>query len=238
MGSTEGTGDKKATEKVVKAVPDGDLVYYNWAEYLDPQLMKDFEKRYGVKVRESNFDSMSAMMAKLRSGNRYDLIFPTADYVDRLRGANQLLRIDLAQLKNAGNAYDYFAKPWYDPAADHTIPYALYATGIIYRADKLNDLSGSWNDLANETAAGKTYLLDDYQEVMGAGNWPPAQSSTTTSPRGGREVQAMGPGPQAQAAWLLHRRHPEHGVRQRLDPPWLERRRDQRPQPGQEARDY
>ena len=170
VGSTEGTGDKKATEKVVKAVPDGDLVYFNWAEYLDPQLMKDFEKRYGVKVRESNFDSMQGMMAKLRSGNRYDLIFPTADWSDRLRSANQLLRIDKAQLKNAGTAYDYFAKPWYDPEADHTIPYALYATGIIFRSDKLSDMSGSWNDLGNETAAGKTYLLDDYQEVLGAGN--------------------------------------------------------------------
>ena len=32
---------------------------------------------YGVKVRESNFDSMQAMMAKLRAGNRYDVIFPS-----------------------------------------------------------------------------------------------------------------------------------------------------------------
>jgi spermidine/putrescine transport system substrate-binding protein len=170
VGDSGTTASKKSTEKVVKAVPDGDLVYFNWAEYLDPELVKDFEKRYGVKVRESNFDSMSGMMAKLRAGNRYDLIFPTADYADRLRGANQLLRIDKAQLKNAGTAYDYFVKPWYDPEADRTVPYALYATGIIYRSDKLDDLTGSWNDFGNETAAGKTYLLDDFQEVLGAGN--------------------------------------------------------------------
>jgi spermidine/putrescine transport system substrate-binding protein len=170
VGSTEGTADKKATEKVVKAVPDGDLVYFNYAEYLDPELIKEFEKRHGVKVRQSNFDSMPSMMAKLRSGNRYDLIFPTADYVDRLRGANQLLRIDKGQLKNAGTAYDYFDKPWYDPGADHTIPYALYATGIIYRSDKISDMAGSWNDMGNETAKGRSYLLDEFQEVLGAGN--------------------------------------------------------------------
>ena len=100
-GCGVGTGDsggtkaaKKATEKVVKAEPDGDLVYFNWSEYLDPKLMKEFAKRYGVKVRESNFDAMQGMMAKLRSGNRYDIIFPTSEYVDRLRHANQLLRID------------------------------------------------------------------------------------------------------------------------------------------------
>ena len=83
------------------AKPDGDLVYFNWSEYLDPKLIKDFEKRYGVKVRESNFDSMNGMMAKLRSGNRYDVIFPTADWAQRLIKGNQLLRFDKAQLKNS-----------------------------------------------------------------------------------------------------------------------------------------
>jgi spermidine/putrescine transport system substrate-binding protein len=106
---------KKTTERVVKAVPDGDLVYFNWSEYLEPKLMKKFEKQYGVKVRESNFGSMQGMMAKLRSGNRYDLIFPSSEWADRLRKANQLLKIDKGQLKNTDNVYDYFAKPWYDP---------------------------------------------------------------------------------------------------------------------------
>jgi spermidine/putrescine transport system substrate-binding protein len=123
-----------------------------------------------VKVRESNFDSMQGMMAKLRSGNRYDLIFPSSEWVDRLRKANQLLRIDLDQLPNADTVYDYFATPWYDPQADHTVPYAMYATGIIYRADKIGDMSGSWNDMVNPTADGRAFLLDDFQEVIGAGN--------------------------------------------------------------------
>ena len=91
-----------------RRTPDGDLVYFNWSEYLEPKLIKAFEKEYGVKVRESNFDSMQGMMAKLRSGNRYDVIFPTSEWVDRLRKANQLLRIDLEQIPNASTVYDYF----------------------------------------------------------------------------------------------------------------------------------
>jgi spermidine/putrescine transport system substrate-binding protein len=159
-----------ATEKVVKATPDGDLVYFNWAEYLDPQIMKDFEKRFGVRVRESNFDSMQGMMAKLRAGNQYDLIFPSSEWVDRLRQGNQLLRIDKEQLSNLGDQLDStFANPWYDPNTEHSIPYALYATGLIYRADKVQ-LTNSWNDLKNEDAKGRTYLLDDFQESIGAGN--------------------------------------------------------------------
>jgi spermidine/putrescine transport system substrate-binding protein len=157
------------TEKVIKAVPDGDLVYFNWSEYMEPKLIKAFEKQYGVKVRESNFDSMQGMMAKLRAGNRYDVIFPSSEWVDRLRKGNQLLRIDQGQLPNAANVYDYFGTPWYDPKADHTVPYAMYASGIIYRKDKV-EMTGSWNDIGNEAAKGRAYLLDDFQEVIGAGN--------------------------------------------------------------------
>ena len=157
-------------ERVVKAEPDGDLVYFNWSEYMEPKLIKAFEKEYGVKVRESNFDSMQGMMAKLRSGNRYDVIFPTAEWVDRLRKANQLMRFDLEQIPNASSVYPSFEAPWYDPEADHTLPYTMYASGIIYRADKISEMTGSWNDMGNPSADGRAYLLDDFQEVIGAGN--------------------------------------------------------------------
>ena len=170
VGDEAGSSATPAPAKKTAAKPDGDLVYFNWSEYLDPKLIKDFEKRYGVKVRESNFDSMNGMMAKLRSGNRYDVIFPTADWAQRLIKGNQLLRFDKAQLKNSEAVYDYFAKPWYDPDADHTVPYAMYATGIIYRADKISDMAGSWNDMVHPGAQGRAYLLDDFQEVIGAGN--------------------------------------------------------------------
>jgi spermidine/putrescine transport system substrate-binding protein len=177
----EAKAPKKATEKLVKAEPDGDLVYFNWSEYLEPKLFKKFEKQFGVKVRESNFDSMQGMMAKLRSGNRYDLIFPGAEWVDRLRKANQLLKIDKEQLPNAASVYDYFAKPWYDPGADHSVPYAMYASGLIYRKDKLQ-LTGSWNDLGVPEAQKKVYMLDDFQEVIGAGNLVNGNKLNDTDP--------------------------------------------------------
>jgi spermidine/putrescine transport system substrate-binding protein len=169
VGNTEPASEEQ-TQRVVEAKPDGDLVYFNWSEYLEPKLIKEFERQYGVKVRESNFDSMQGMMAKLRSGNRYDVIFPSAEWVDRLRKGNLLLQIDRAQIPNSDAVYDYFANPWYDPESDHTVPYAMYATGIIYRADKVSGMTGSWHDMSNAAADGRAYLLDDFQEVIGAGN--------------------------------------------------------------------
>ena len=118
--ATRGSGSKEETEKVVKAKVDGDLVYFNWSEYLDPELIKKFEKRYGVKVRQSNFDSMAAMLAKLRSGNRYDIIFPDQSVTPRLVAGNQLLKIDHDQLKNFDQVFEFFHDPVYDPGAAHT----------------------------------------------------------------------------------------------------------------------
>ena len=110
-----GGGSKEDTEKVVKAKVDGDLVYFNWSEYLDPELIKAFEKKYEVKVRQSNFDSMASMMAKLRSGNRYDVIFPDQSVTPRLVASNQLLKLDRDQLKNYDQVFEFFHDPVYDP---------------------------------------------------------------------------------------------------------------------------
>src|SRR4030081_126283 len=84
--------------KYPKAQIDGDLDYFNWSQYLSPDLITGFEKKYGVKVNSTNFDNMQSMMAKLNAGIPYDLTFPTMDYVDQLVRANALLPIDHTQL--------------------------------------------------------------------------------------------------------------------------------------------
>ena len=53
---------------------DGDLVYFNWADYLAPSVVKGFQEEYGVKVIESNYDSMEGMYAKLAAGNQYAVL--------------------------------------------------------------------------------------------------------------------------------------------------------------------
>ncbi len=150
---------------------DGDLVYFNWADYVHPKSMKGFQEEYGVEVIQSNFDSMEGMQAKLAAGNRYDVIFPSAQWVQKLNAANRLYPIDHSVLENAGLIFDhypYFADPWYDPGSAHSIPFSMYKTGLAWRKDKLGEeLTGSWQDLWNEDAQGRTFLLDDRDEVLG-----------------------------------------------------------------------
>jgi spermidine/putrescine transport system substrate-binding protein len=164
------SGSKEATEKPIAKKIDGDLVYFNYSEYVDPKLVKGFEKEYGVKVRESYFDSMSAMMAKLRAGIAYDLIFPSAEYAQRLLEGNLIRRIDRDKLRHVDTVYSYFDDPWYDPGAEHTTPYGMYCTGLGYRTDQVSGMTGSWRDLGEADSGDKSFLLDDHQEAIGMAN--------------------------------------------------------------------
>ncbi|WP_030206320.1 spermidine/putrescine ABC transporter substrate-binding protein, partial [Streptomyces sp. NRRL S-87] len=160
-----------AAERPIEMKPDGDLVYFNWADFVDPAVFAGFEDEYKVKVIQSNYDSMEGMAAKLNAGNRYDVVFPNAKWAQRLAAGGRLHRIDHSQLTNAGavfDAYDYFADPWYDARSAHTVPFTMYKTGIGWRRDRLGDeLTGSWDDLWNPGARGKVFVLDDRDEVLG-----------------------------------------------------------------------
>jgi spermidine/putrescine transport system substrate-binding protein len=175
-------GSKADTEKPIRKRIDGDLVYFNYSEYVDPALVKGFEKLYGVRVRESYFDSMAAMMAKLRAGIRYDVIFPSAEYVQRLNSGYLIRRIDREKLKNADTVYSYFDDPWYDENSEHSTPYAMYATGLGYRADKVTGMTGSWRDLGEADSGDRSILLDDYQEAIGMANLVNGYDLNTVDP--------------------------------------------------------
>jgi spermidine/putrescine transport system substrate-binding protein len=152
-----------------KAKIDGDLVYFNWADYLDPGVLKGFQKEYGVKIIQSNFDSMEGMYAKLAAGNQYDIIFPIAKWVQRLRLEGKVRAIDHAQLQNADQVFysgSYFNDPWYDDRSRVSVPFTVYKTGIGWRTDKIDTMTGSWHDLWNPQGAKRIFTLDDQDEAL------------------------------------------------------------------------
>jgi spermidine/putrescine transport system substrate-binding protein len=156
------------TPKALK--PDGDLQYFNWAQYIDPKLLRGFEKEYKVKVNESNFTNMETMLAKLRSGVKYDVAFPEAQTAAQLVKAGLLAPLDHSKITNWSQVNPAFHNPYYDPGAKYTVPYAIWTTGIAWRTDKVKGMTGSWNDLFSHPEASKhTYLLDDFREVIGMG---------------------------------------------------------------------
>ena len=152
-----------------KAKIDGDLIYFNWADYLAPSVVKGFKEEYGVDVIESNYDSMEGMYAKIAAGNQYDIVFPIAKWVVKLKREGKLRSIDPAELKNADQVFysgSYFNEPWYDAGSEVSVPFTVYKTGIGWRTDKVSNMTGSWEDLWNSEARGHVFTLDDQDEAL------------------------------------------------------------------------
>lgn len=149
---------------------DGDLLIYNWAQYMDPALKSEFAEEYGVEVEEVNYDNLEAMVIKLRAGGRYDMIWPTPEYAFRLDQEGLLAHFDRDDLKNAAGISPFYDTGWWDPGSELSVPYTYYTTGIAWREDEVSGMTGSWTDLTNPEGEGRMFILDDFQEAIGEAN--------------------------------------------------------------------
>lgn len=144
-----------------------------WGDYMDPDVLKDFEKEFGVTVIESNFDSNESMLSKVESGAvDYDVITPS-DYMVRVMKRQGLLQaLDHANLPNLkGLAPEVSGLP-FDPKNEVSVPYKWGVTGIGYNKAKVKKVPDSWADLLDpkriEAYKGQISMLDDQREVIGS----------------------------------------------------------------------
>ena len=120
------------------------LRIYNYADYVSPRVLKDFEKRYGVDIRLSTFNDADEALTKIASKNlKFDLYFPSYDSLGRLIQSDLVRPLNHDYLPNAANLWPSLRDPWYDVGARYTVPYTIYSTGIGWRTDKVStDIPG------------------------------------------------------------------------------------------------
>ena len=119
---------------------DGDLSFYNWAEYIDPDLITAFEAEYGIDVEYTEYESNEQMLAQIEAGAAvYDLVVPSDYMVDTMRQENLLVELNFDAIPNAANIAPEWDKPPYDPDGKYSIPYQWGTTGIGISYDALGD---------------------------------------------------------------------------------------------------
>jgi putrescine transport system substrate-binding protein len=80
------------------------LNVYNWFDYIDPAVIAGFEKEYGIKVNYDVYDSNDVLETKLLAGRTgYDLVVPSAPFLQRQIQAGVYQKLDKALLPNLGN---------------------------------------------------------------------------------------------------------------------------------------
>jgi len=145
------------------------LYIYNWSYYTPDSVIKKFENEYGVKVVYDEFDSNEMMYAKIMTGgSRYDLVFPSGDYVSIMIEQNMFEKIDKSLIPNLINIDpDVLAKTDYDPNMSYSVPYYWGAAGIAVNTAKVPEYEESWSIFGRKDLKGRMTMLDDMREVMG-----------------------------------------------------------------------
>ena len=88
------------------------LTIYNWGDYIDPALIKKFEKETGYKVNYETFDSNEAMYTKIQQGGTaYDIAIPSEYMIQKMMKAKMLLPLDHSKLKGLENIDARFLDP-------------------------------------------------------------------------------------------------------------------------------
>jgi putrescine transport system substrate-binding protein len=114
---------------------------YNWSDYIDPGALKDFEKQTGIKVNYDVFDSNEVLETKLLAGNTgYDLVVPTANFLERQVQAGVFQKLDKSKLPNLKNVDPDILRriALHDPGNEHGVNYLWGTSGIGYNVAKIH----------------------------------------------------------------------------------------------------
>jgi spermidine/putrescine transport system substrate-binding protein len=150
------------------------LQLYNYADYIAPDALKSFEKKYkkyNVKVKVSTFNDASEALAKIRGGSvPFDIYFPSYDAIGKLATTGLVRPLTHDYLPGITNVWPEFQNPFYDSGWRYSIPFMVYTTGIAWRTDKVRENIGSrpnpWNVFWDQKYTGKMSVLDDYRETI------------------------------------------------------------------------
>lgn len=148
----------------------GEVVVYNWGEYIDPEVLTMFEEETGIKVIYDEFETNEIMYPKVETGAAsYDVICPS-DYMIQKMIQNDLLmelnfdNIPLAK-ENIGAQY-YETATEFDPENRYAVPYCWGTVGILYNKTMVEDPIDSWSVLWDERYQDNILMQDSVRDAF------------------------------------------------------------------------
>lgn len=151
---------------------------FNWSDYIDPGVLEDFTRETGVKVVYDTYDSNEMLESRLLAGaTGYDIVVPSATFLERQIKADVLQKIDRKRLSNAANIWSEIdgRLSAYDPGSAHAINYMWYTTGVAYNVAKVKARIGkpiaSWDQVLRPDNLRKlsdcgVYVLDSPEDMF------------------------------------------------------------------------
>ena len=161
------------------------LKVYNWADYIDEDLIDEFEQWYEEETGEKvdiiyqTFDINETMLSKIELGHEdYDVVCPSDYIIERMLKNDLLLPLD----RDFGDTPNYLdnVAPFISQkfseiegngkdANDYSVAYMWGTVGLIYNPQYVNaEETTSWNVLRNPAYKGKVLMKDAFRDVYTA----------------------------------------------------------------------
>ena len=148
------------------------LNIYSWPDYIQPEAIPEFERRYGIKVVYDTVASNEGLIAKFQAGaSDYDIIVPSNYTVTKLRELDKLSPIDKDRLSNYKYLMERFKSRQFGPEGSYAIPYTFGTTGIAFNTKapcyENGKYPSDWDVFWDKRIAGRMTLLEDQRETIG-----------------------------------------------------------------------
>jgi len=161
------------------------LKVYNWADYIDEDLIDEFEVWYEeqtgepVEIIYQTFDINETMLSKIELGHEdYDVVCPSDYIIERMLKNDLLLPLE----RDFGETPDYIGNvaPYISEtlgqieengrnARDYSVGYMWGTVGLIYNPKYIPDEEVlSWDVLRNPDYKGKVLMKDAFRDVYTA----------------------------------------------------------------------
>ena len=161
------------------------LKVYNWADYIDEELIDEFEVWYEeqtgepVKIIYQTFDINETMLSKIELGHEdYDVVCPSDYIIERMLANDLLLPLerDFGETPDyIGNVAPYIVEKFNQiegngkNANDYSVGYMWGTVGLIYNPKYISDSEvKDWDVLKNPAYAGKVLMKDAFRDVYTA----------------------------------------------------------------------
>lgn len=155
-----------------RAADPGEVNVFLWSEYIDPQIVDDFQARTGLTVNLSLYESSEEMLAKLQyagGDGQYDVVVVANNTVPLMARLGLLRPLDHDRIPNLANLDSAFVSPPYDPGNRYSVAYQWGTVGLMYNRGRHRDLEPSWGVLFDPARqVGPFVMIDEMRDQLGA----------------------------------------------------------------------
>ena len=139
----------------------GEINVFNWGDYISlgeggsMNVLDEFEKRTGIKVNYTTYETNEEMYNVLKGSNSsYDVIFPSDYMVSKLIKENMIQPLDFDNIPNFKNIMDKYKTTDYDPEGKYSVPFSWGVVALCYNKTMVDEKPTSFSALWDEKYSG------------------------------------------------------------------------------------